>query len=186
MAVPTIAAPTGGVSTYRQIPSKVHRRTGLLRPVYKRRTCRDGRPYVTIPFTIPGAQTTGDFGPADKLDRDYWIARVVAQLGRHNEATHPTGDGTAGGSDFICTIRRVDAADPSDDQNILNDDSRLRIQQGHHFDAVNDDEDGAFEDTDFNLHHLNENDQPYIRVLQVGSSRPGIGLVVSLVLVPIP
>ncbi len=180
-----IVVPISGLSTHRQVASKVHRRTGLARPVYKRRTCSDNRAYSTVPFTIPGDVEAINYGPMWRADRDYWVARLTANVGLHIEGSHPT-DGTPGGHDLVCNMRRVDAADNSNDQAILVSDGRLRIPENRHRDAVNDEDDGAFSVDDFNIHRLAEGDHIYPAISAVGTTRPGTGLVVSIVLVPIP
>lgn len=184
MGSTTGVSPELGLHTAIQIPTQVHRRT-MNRPTYKRRVCHDNRPYVVVPFTIPGPVTIAKFGPQWRSDRDYWIAKVIAEVGRHDEALHPA-DGTPGGHDLTANMHRVDVSDDSDDQMILNSNGRLRIAENHHQDAVNDAEDGKFAVDDFNLHRLAEGDHIYPEVLAIGTSRPGTGLVVSIVLVPIP
>lgn len=168
-----------------QTPPKVHRK-GLIRPVYKRRICRDGRAYVTVPYTIRGPLVVGQYDPGFPMDRDYWIARLTASVGRHDPDTHPTEDGTPSGQDIKVNVRRVAAEDDNDDQAILVSDARLRIAVDHHNDAINNEDDGPYSVDDFNLHHLDAGDQPYVDILQVGSGRPGTTIVVSMILVPIP
>lgn len=182
--MPRPQAPDSGLYTAKQLPGIAQRRPAL-RPVHKIRVCHDNRNYVSVPFTIPGLLTATDYGPEWKADRDYWIAKITASVGRHSEDTHPN-DGTPGGTAIRANVRRIKADDPTNDAAILANDIRLHITENHHFDSINDTEDGPFDTNDFNIHHLGENDQPYIRVSQVGSSRPGTGLVVTLVLVPIP
>lgn len=178
-----LAPPNHGLHADKQIPSKAQRRT-TLRPVYKRRICRDNRVYVSVPFTIPGVVAAVDYGPMWRVDRDYWVARITANAGRHDDATHPN-DGTPSGSDMVMNLRRV-TVDLTDDQGILASDARLRIGQNHHQDAVNDSEDGAYSTDDFNIHLLEEGEHVYLSVSQVGSTRPGTGLVTTIVMVPIP
>lgn len=177
-------SPTGGVTSYTQVPSKVHRRT-LVRQVYKRRSCRDGRAYDTVHFTCRDVLEAKIYDVSFKADRDYWVARVTADVGRHDPDTHPN-DGTPSGHDLTANLHVVDVNDDSNDQMILVSNSRLRIVENHHTDAVNDEEDGPFSTDDFNIHRLAEGDQVYPEILAIGSGRPGTTLVIALILVPIP
>ncbi len=175
--------PLGGRTQYLPIPDKVHRRT-LSRPVYKRQSCTDNRAYTTVPFTVAGALAATTYGPEWHADRDYWIARLTLEIGRHDSGTHPN-DGTPGGQAVKANMRRI-TADQSSDAAILASDSRLNVQPNHHRDAVNDEEDGAFQEFNFSIKHLNEGDRIYPSFSQVGSSRPGTLAVISIVMVPIP
>lgn len=183
MGTQTLQIPSGGYHTDKQVPSKVTRRQ-LSRPVHKVRVCRDNRPYALVPFTILGVITTGDYGPMWRVDRDYWVARIVANIGRHDTGTHPN-DGTPSGVSMLMNMRRV-SSDLSSDSPILTADARLNIAPNHHQDAINDSEDGAFSVDDFAIHRLNEGQHIYPRVSRVGSGRPGTNLVITAVLVPIP
>jgi hypothetical protein len=174
--------PLGGRLQYLEIPAKVHRRT-LSRPVYKRQSCTDNRAYTTVPFTVAGPLSVAKYGPEWHADRDYWIARLTLEIGRH-DSTHPN-DGTPGGVQVNANMHRV-TADQSADALILNSNTRLRVYPDHHRDAVNDSEDGAFNSSEFNIHHLNEGDRIYPEFFQVGTSRPGTLAVISIVMVPIP
>jgi len=176
--------PLGGRLQYLEVPSKVHRRT-LARPVYKRMSCTDNRAYATVPFTIAGVLAATKYGPEWHADRDYWIARLTLEIGRHDSGTHPSGDGTPGGRQVNANMHRV-TADQTADALILNSNTRLRVNADHHRDAVNDSEDGPFNASEFNIHHLNEGDRIYPEFFQVGSTRPGTLAVISIVLVPIP
>lgn len=173
----------GGLRQDKQVPAKVQRRA-LSRPVYKRRLCRDNRAYVAVPFTITGTIATGDYGPMWRVDRDYWVAKVIMNVGRHDTDTHPD-DGTPSGAAIVANMRRV-SVDLSTDVAILASDTRLHIAVDHHQDAINNSEDGGFVEGDFNINRLNEGQHVYPRISQVGSSRPGNNLVVTIVLVPIP
>ncbi len=175
--------PLGGRQQYLEVPSKVHRRT-LSRPVYRRLTCTDNRAYATVPFTVAGVLAATTYGPEWHADRDYWIARLTLEIGRHDTSTHPN-DGTPGGQAVKANMIRIVAGGASEAQ-ILNSDSRLIVYPDHHRDAVNDEEDGAFQVGNFAVHHLNEGDSVYPSFTQVGSSRPGTLAVISIVLVPIP
>lgn len=175
--------PLGGRKQYLPIPSKVHRRT-LVRPVYKRQTCSDNRAYTTVPFTVAGDLAATTYGPEWHADRDYWIARLTLEIGRHDEGTHPN-DGTPGGQAVRANMHRI-LADETSDSMILQSDSRLVVYPDHHRDAVNNEEDGVFQEFNFNILHLNEGDRIYPEFLQVGSSRPGTLAVISIVMVPIP
>ena len=177
---------TVGVSTLhqqRQTPGKVERRT-LSRPVHKIRLCRDNRNYVFVPFTIDGTIATGDYGPMERMNRDYWIAKVIANVGKHDDGTHPV-DGTPSGSAILMNMRRV-TGNLGTDSAILASDSRLKIDINHHQDAANNSEDGDLEEADFNVTRLAEGQHIYPRISQVGSGRPGTNLVITVVLVPIP
>lgn len=175
--------PASGMHYAKNIPGPAHRRS-LLRPVHKIRTCRDGRPYAFIPFTIQGELTVDNFGPMWRVDRDYWIARITANVGRHVDADHPD-DGCPQGSAIKVQMHRVNVAETDDDP-ILASGNRLNIPADHHRDAVNDDEDGSYVKGDFLIHRLNEHQHIYPEITQVGSTYAGSGLVVTAVLVPIP
>jgi hypothetical protein len=140
---------------------------------------------VTVPFTVAGVLTAAKYGPEWHADRDYWIARLTLEIGRHDSGTHPAGDGTPGGRQVNANMHRV-TKDQTGDATILNSNTRLRVNADHHRDAVNDSEDGPFNASEFNIHHLNEGDRIYPEFFQVGSSRPGTLAVISIVLVPIP
>lgn len=177
--------PLGGRQQYLTVPAKVHRRT-LERPVYRRQSCTDNRAYSQRDWTIPSTIiTTGDFGPMEKMDRDYWIARATMVIGRHDPDAHPD-DGAPAAASVKANFVWIDRNNDSNVQTILNSDSRLNIPIGHHHDAVNDQEEAAFSSGDFNIDYLNENDMVYPRIIQVEAGRPGMVLVMSLVLVPIP
>jgi hypothetical protein len=175
--------PSSGLHNEKQIPSKVQRNV-LMRTPHKRRICQDNRNYVEVPFTIPGAVQAINYGPMWRADRDYWIAKITANVGRHDTATHPN-DGTPGGLAIRINMRRV-SVDLSSDAAILTSDLRLVIAENHHQDAVNDEENGRFDENDFNLTRLAEGQHIYPRITQIGTTRPGTGLVVTAVLVPIP
>lgn len=184
MPLPDPAAlPIGGFQTFQHIPSKVHRRT-TNRPVYKRRTCSDNRAYFTVPFTFESPLTVRD-GTMWRVDRDYWIARLTAEVGRHDEATHPN-DGTPSGASIKVNMQRIRAEDMSQDNKILVSNDRLNIAIDHHQDAINDEEDGPSDESDFSIKHLKEGDHIYPHIIQVGSGRPGASMVVAIILVPIP
>jgi hypothetical protein len=146
--------------------------------------CRDNRAYAFVPFTIPGPVEVLDYGPMWRADRDYWIARLVANVGRHDTDSHPN-DGTPGGGYIRVNMRRV-SRDYSSDISILTADNRLAILEDHHQDVVNDEDTHDFNRADFNIHRLKFGEHIYPSVTAIGSSRPGTGLVVTIVLVPIP
>lgn len=175
--------PLGGRTQFLDLPAKAHRRT-LSRPVYRRMSCTDNRAYATVPFTVAGTIAVAKYGPQWHADRDYWIARLTLEIGRHDSGTHPN-DGTPGGQAVHGNMHRV-LASTGADALVLNSNSRLNVQPDHHRDAVNDNEDGAFQSGNFNVLYLNEGDALYIEFTQVGSSRPGTLAVMSAVLVPIP
>lgn len=178
-----IYTPASGLHSEIHVPSKVRRR-GLARPVYNRRLCRDDRNYVFIPFTIQGVLTTGNFGPMWKVDRNYWIARIILNVGRHDDATHPA-DGTPSGAAIVGNMRRV-TKDLSGDAGILANDSRLKVAINHHQDVMNDDEEGDSVQGDFAILMLTTGEHIYPRLTQVGSGRPGTAAVMTAVLVPVP
>lgn len=178
-----LVQPASGFHSEQRIPNKVHRRV-LGRPVHALRVCDDRRNYVVVPFTIPGAITVADYGPMWWANRDFWIARITANIGRHDEGTHPD-DGTPSGTSVLLNMRRV-TGDLSLDSAVLVADARLNIGVDHHQDAVNDSEDGAYDESDFAIKRLAEGDHIYPRISRIGSGRPGTGLVVTAVLVPIP
>lgn len=169
-----------GTTPYKSVPNKAHRRP-LSRPVHKLRLCKDNRAYAFIPFTISGDAATGDYTmwPAD---RDYWIARITADVGKHDSGSHPN-DGTPGGQAIRANVRRVRG---DTDVAILGDDTRLHISANGHRDAVTNSEDGPYDLGDFNVRKLKAEDHIYLRVSQVGTTRPGQNLVVTVILVPIP
>jgi len=171
---------TSGLHEERSVPNKAHRRS-LSRPVHKLRLCRDNRAYAFVPFTVGGAAATGDYTmwPAD---RDYWIARITADVGKHDSGTHPN-DGTPGGQAIRVNVRRVRG---NTDVAILGSDTRLHINADSHRDAVTDTGDGPLDLGDFNVRKLRAEDHIYLRVSQVGTTRAGNNLVVTVILVPIP
>lgn len=177
------AFPDTGLHSAKQIPGEAHRRN-LMRKPHKVRICRDDRVYVSVPFTISGVVQAINYGPMWRVDRDYWVARVTANIGRHDDATHPN-DGTPSGQSMRINLQRV-KADLSSDVGLMNSDGRLNIGINHHQDAVNDAEEGIVQSGDFAIHRLFMGEHLYPRVIRVGSGRPGTGLVVTAVLVPIP
>jgi hypothetical protein len=183
---PSLTQPiTSGVNTDKWVPPKVFRGTHTARPIQKRRTCRDNRAYVAVPFTISGQVAVQKYDKMWPADRDYWIARLTAVVGRHDENLHPA-DGTPGGHDLTANMHVIDKSDNSNDQLILVSNARLRIAQNHHNDAVNQADDAQFNVDDFNVHRLAAGDQLYVEVFGIGTTRPGTGLVVTAILVPIP
>lgn len=178
-----VSLPELGLHSAKQIPNPAQRRTQG-RPVHKVRICHDNRAYVAVPFTIPGTLAVGKQAPEWRADRDYFIAKVFCEVGRHDTATHPN-DGTPSGSAIRVNVHRV-KKDLSADTKLLASDLRIRIDIDHHQDVANDSEDGHLVKPDFNVTRLAEGDRVYVNVLQVGSSRPGANMVVTLTLVPIP
>ncbi len=181
--MPRTQTPDLGFHSAKQLSGVAHRRT-LVRPVHKVRVCHDNRPYVAVPFTIPGVLDDIDYGPMWPVDRDYYVARLTLNLGRHSDATHPN-DGTPAGQSILANMRRV-SQDLTEDDPILGSDARLRIAVNHHRDAINNEEDGPYEVSDFNIRRLAEGEYIYPRFTQVGTTRPGTGAVITAVLVPIP
>lgn len=176
---------TTGVRYDILVAPKAFRNTHTARPVTKRRTCRDGRPYVAVPFTIPGVVETRKYDTMWPADRDYWWARMTAVVGRHDELLHPN-DGTPSGHDLTANMHQVDKSDNSNDQLVLTSNARLRIAENHHNDAVNNSDDSAFNIDDFRMHRIAAGDVLYVEVFSIGTGRPGTGLVVTAILVPIP
>lgn len=175
--------PDLGFYSAKRVPRPVQRRDRG-RPIHKVRVCHDNRAYVAVPFTIPGTLSVGKQQPEWRADRDYWIAKIFAEVGRHDENTHPN-DGTPGGSSIKVNVHRI-RGDLSDDTKILAGDNRINIREDHHEDAANDEQDGHLVKNDFVIHRLAEGDRVYVDVIQVGSSDPGANMVVTLTLVPIP
>lgn len=174
---------SSGLHTELTVPPKVTRRKTLMRPVPKIRICDDKRNYVVVPFTVGPEAAEGDY-TSWPVNRDYWIARIAADAGTHDSGTHPA-DGTPGGQAIECNIRRV-SEDLTEDVAVINSDSRLHISAGNHRDAITNAEDGDLEESDLNVRRLPEGSHIYLRVSQVGTTRAGGPLVVSVVLVPIP
>lgn len=174
--------PSGGLHTDQRIPNKVRRRGP--RPMHKRRLCRDDRNYVFVPFTIPQPLVVGKTTPMERVDRHYWVARIMANAGTHDDGDHPD-DGTPSGQPIIAQMHRV-TGDLSSDVGILASDSRLKIAEDHHQDVINDDEEGGPVEGDFNILRLEEGEHIYPEILQIGSGRPGGAVVITIVLVPIP
>lgn len=176
--------PASGFYTGKQVPGVAQRRT-TVRPVHSVRTCHDNRPYEVVPWTIPpAAVVAGRFQEPWVAHRDFWIARATATAGRHDTGTHPN-DGTPGGQAINVNLARI-TFEEDDEQYIITNNSRLHIPANNHRDAVNDSDDGKFEVDDFRLHRLGEGDTVYVDLLQVGSTRTGSPIVVTLVVVPIP
>lgn len=176
--------PILGMHTGKQIAGPAYRRVHRAR-VRVVKVCHDNRAYFPAQFTIPGPLVVGKQTPEWRADRDYWLAKISAEVGRHDSGTHPTGDGTPSGAAIKINVHRV-KKDLSVDTKILASDSRLRIDIDHHQDVMNDGEDGETQSGDFNVHRLAQGDRIYIDVLQVGSGRPGTALVVTVTLVPMP
>jgi hypothetical protein len=182
--MPSILTPEIGLHSAKLISGPALRYS-THRRIHSVRICHDNRPYEVVPWTIPpAAVAAGRFQEPWTAHRDFWIARATAQAGRHDDATHPL-DGTPGGQAIHVNLARI-TFEEDDEQYILANDGRLNIRVDHHRDAVNDEDDGAFEVDDFNLHRLAEGDTVFVDLLQVGSTRPGHPIVVTLVVVPIP
>lgn len=159
-------------------PEKVHRRDITHRiKVGRRRLCRDERNYFVQSFTIKDDIFVDDFAPMWTVDRDYYFAKIRANVGLHN-GDHPD-DGTPSGTPIHLNVRVV-SADLSTDSAVLDNDARLEIDVNKHFDA------DTVEEGHYNIKKLFTGESVYIRVSQVGSGRPGTHLVTSLTLVPVP
>lgn len=163
------------------LPESVHRRR-LARQPRKQRLCKDNRNYMSIPYTITPTVSVGDWGPMWRADRDYWIAKVTANCGKH-DSTHPN-DGCPIGASLQANMIRV-KADLSNPAPILTSDTKIAIADGHHQDVANDSENGVLTAGDFALTQLFMGEHVFPRILQVGSTSPGGPLVLTLVLVPV-
>ena len=175
-------APAGGLHAELLVPSKAQRRTR--QNPYKRKLCRDDRNYVYIQFTISGDLTTGDFGPMWRAERNFWVARVSANCGKHDNDTHPN-DGTPSGSSIQVNVVRI-KKDLTGGAGLIASDSRVNIQPDKHHDSTTDDAEGEMVEADINIPRLYTGDHIFPRISQVGSGRPGTGMVVTAVLVPVP
>lgn len=164
------------------LPERVHRKP-LAKQPRKRRLCRDNRAYTSIPYTITPTVSVGDWGPMWRADRDYWIAKVTANAGKHDASTHPN-DGCPIGASLQANMIRV-KADLSDPVPILTTDTKIEIASGHHQDVANDSENGDLQAGDFALTQILIGQHVFPRILQVWSSAPGGPLVLTLVLVPV-
>lgn len=175
-----------------QVPSGTHRDLQVWstlsplhpRKVYKRRICDDDRNYTPIIFTMQGDVTVGAKTPDWPADQDYYFHSVFASVGHHDSGDHPN-DGTPSGDDILINCRRI-TADGSTDGAVLASDSRVRIQENHHKDSSNDDEDGHFTGTDLAIQKLYQHQVIYPYIVQAGSGRPGTSLVVTVMLIPVP
>lgn len=171
--------PESGYHRGKYIPNKVQRRA-LARPVHKRRVCSDDKVYNPVPFTIQGPIVAGDY-TAWTVDKDYWVARVSAEVGKHVSGTHPS-DGTPSGT-LTANVRRVTKNGGADGA-VLASDSRLVINSGKHVDAVNNEDVGDFTEADFAIKRVYRGEQLYVRVINAGSAQGT--LVVTVILVPQP
>ena len=98
-------APSSGMHSDKTIAPTAHRRR-MMQRVHKIRICRDNRAYALVPFTIPGVISVDNFGPQYRADRDYWIARITANIGRHDSGSHPD-DGCPTGSSIKIQMHRL-------------------------------------------------------------------------------
>lgn len=130
---------------------------------------------IAIPFTKPGEVIAKTYGSGWTADQEYTIVGVRARLGLHDGGTHPN-DGTPGGADMLINLRITD--DSGTNIGIFTQDNRLKIDAGTHKDTnwIREDDSG------FNRDTIAENETVYVKVAQVGSSRPGSDLVVMLIL----
>lgn len=163
-----------GLFFQQRIPEKVHRHdfTAKLRV---NRICADDRNYKVHQFTIPGDVAVQDYDVSFRVPQVSYVAMVIADCGRHVEAAHPA-DGTPGGQALKGNVRRIrgsaDAAVKSSDFSIPAD-------------AHADDSDLPHNQAGYNLAAVDVGDVLYVTVTQVGSTRPGKNLVVSVYLVPV-
>lgn len=164
------------------LPERVHRKP-LAKAPRKRRLCRDNRAYTSIPYTITPTVSVGDWGPMWRADRDYWIAKVTANCGKHDSSTHPN-DGCPIGASLEANMILV-PADLSSETAILTTNTKIEIASGHHQDVANDSENGPLTAGDFNVSQITLGQHVFPRILQVGSTTAGGPLVLTLVLVPV-
>lgn len=164
------------------IPNEVQRRRRRFR--HTRRSCRDGRPYNTMAWTVPNDLVVGRIKPMWHVDRDYWVAGCKALVGSHHEDDHPADDGTPSGSSIKIQMYRINNR-TGNGAKIMASDNKLVIEENKHHDAVGDTDD-YFKDNDFDILKIRRGDWVYPEILQVGSGRPGNTLEISLILVPYP
>ena len=110
------------------------------------------------------------------VDADYNIIGARATVGYHDEDTHPD-DGCPQGDDITINFRRM-LADKSLHEGVFASDSRLIIPDGEH------DAEAWIQDTDdqFVITQLFLDEIVTVNVATVGSSTPGTGLTVELLL----
>lgn len=166
----------------RKVPIKVYR-PGPPK-VYKRRICDDDRNYTPYQFTVGGVLSAGLKGPQEVMDRNYYVASIKASVGRHDDDTHPD-DGTPSGQSIQVNMYRV-TKDSSSSAKILASDSRVEIEIDEHHDSTLDNEDNQLVKADINILKLFRGESIYPIVIRAGSGRPGTGLVVTAMLIPVP
>jgi hypothetical protein len=170
--VSTTGVPGGLPSLmYSDVPDKVHRRRVGRRP-HKRRSCRDNRPYVVVPWTIGGDLVAGQYPPYWLADRDYWIAGAHATVD-----DPPTGDDLAFN---LRVTRRTEGVLGT----IMTSDTRLRIEPGENEDSLDETRDGILEESHLNIKRLKRGDRVNVVCTNIGSGNPGNHAVVVLELVP--
>ncbi len=152
--------------------------------VYKRRICDDDRNYTPYQFTMPGPAFSGLKGPQEVMDHDYYVASIKASVGRHDDGTHPD-DGTPSGQSIQVNMYRV-TKDHSGSAKILNSDGRVEIEIDQHHDSTLDNDENKLVRGDFNILKVFRGESIYPYVVRAGSGRPGTGLVVTAMLIPIP
>ncbi len=156
---------------WQDVADRVHRRR-VGRVPHKRRSCRDNRPYVMVPWTIPTALIAGEYSPYWTADRDYWIA------GCHATVYEPSSSGD------ITVNAHVTRRGSGDLGNIMASDSRLRIEPGELEDSLDETRDGIMEESDLNIKRLKRGDRVHVEIVSAGTGAEH--LVFELELVPYP
>lgn len=160
-----------GLSFDQRIPEQVHR-SDFTAKVRKRRICVDDRNYAPVPFTTTEAVQAGDYEPSFPIDKDYWVARVTAEIGLRGQSGSAT-------TEVRANIRVV--SPNGADQAMIASDSRLRIPVGEHIDAISAETDEDWRRGFLNIDQLRRGQSMYLRVLQGSGGR----LVVTVWLVPV-
>ena len=174
------------------IPEKVHYQdtfsTGSagfgISKIRKRRLCKDNRPYFAVPITTIGAVSVFHYPNGWAVDRPYWIARVTATAGVHDDDTHPDDGAPQGQAIRIQLVREQE--DESGQGNILDQDTRIRIDASTHRDVITTGDEGPFNDSHLNIKRLFPGEVVSLNITQVGSTSPGGPVTVTLMLVPYP
>lgn len=169
MATSTTNVPGGLPSNdYHHVPDKVFRRRVGRRP-HARRTCRDNRPYVIVPWTFPGALTAGEHPPYWIADRDYWIAGCHATVDQ---------DSSSGDITINAHVTRRGSGDLG---NIMQSDTRLRIEPGELEDSLDEARDGIMEESDLNIKRLKRGDRVHVEIVSAGTGAEHLVFVLELV-----
>jgi hypothetical protein len=158
---------------YSHVPDKVYRRR-VGRTPHARRSCRDNRPYVVVPWTLPGAVTTGEHPPYWIADRDYWIA------GCHATVDTPSSSGD------IQINAHVTRRGTGDIGNIMTSDTRLRIEPDENEDSLDEARDGIMEESDLHIKRLKRGDRVHVEIVADGTGAEHLVFVLELVPYPWP